>query len=204
MTGYQIIVYDTTAGKSTSYTVGASVTRYSPGALSSGDKYVWNVRVLNGAQSGPPSRYLNFQTPAATGSTAGSAPLAVASGVPTSVLTPSLSGALPASTVTGRKVNIHQSITLTNTTGGVVHGSAKGMLYLSASPTLDSTSIPVMSSGPRVRLKAGKHLSFNVAFRKLPADVPNGVYYLVFQMTDPSGVTSLVSSAGTITVERPG
>ncbi len=156
VTGYQINVYDGTAGKSTSYVVGASVTSYSPGSLTPGDKYVWNVRVLNGTQSGPPSTYFNFQTPAANGSTVGNVPPAVINGVATSVLTPSLSGALPALGIAGKTIHLHQTVTLTNATGGVVNGSAKGTLYLSPDPTLDSTSIPVMTSGRKVRLKAGK------------------------------------------------
>jgi hypothetical protein len=37
VTGYQINVYDSTAAKSTSYTVGASVTSYTPESLTPGD-----------------------------------------------------------------------------------------------------------------------------------------------------------------------
>lgn len=203
ITEYQINVYDSTAGKFTSYAVGASVTSYSPGSLTPGDKFVWNVRGLNGTQSGPPSNYFFFQTPAVAPPSVGGAPPPATGGISTSVLTPTLSGKLPASAVTGKTINLHQTITLTNATGGVVHGSASGMLYLSSGTTLDSSSIPLMTSSPKIRLKAGRRASFNIRLRKFSADVPNGVYYLVLQITDPSGVSSVVASEGTVTVSRP-
>ena len=64
LTGYQINLYDKTMAKSYSYPVGVSVTSFSPPAtvLVAGDQFVWNVRILVGTQSGPPSAYLNFQT----------------------------------------------------------------------------------------------------------------------------------------------
>jgi hypothetical protein len=67
LTGYQINVENTTANTFASYQVGTSVTSYTPptGELIAGDSYVWNVRILVGSQSGPPSAYLNFQVPAA-------------------------------------------------------------------------------------------------------------------------------------------
>jgi hypothetical protein len=162
------------------------------------------VRVLNGAQSGPPSVYFFFQTPTVnTSPTVGGTPPAATGGDSTSILTPALSGKLPASVISGNTINLRQTITLTNATGGVVHGSTKGILYLSAGTTLDSSSIPLISSSRVIRLKAGKRASFNFRLRKLSANVPNGVYHVVLQMTDPSGVSSLVASAGTITVARP-
>jgi hypothetical protein len=201
ITGYQINVYDSTAGKSTSFTAGASLTSYTPGSLTAGDKYVWIVRGLNGTQSGPPSAYFYFQTPPPT--PVGGTPPPVTGGDSTSTLTPALTGTLPASVITGSAISVHQTVTLTNTTGGVVHGSAKGLLYLSASTTLDSSSIRLATSKRMIRLKAGKHASFNIRLKKLSADIPNGVYHLVLQMTDPSGVSSVTASTGTITIARP-
>jgi hypothetical protein len=67
LTGYQINLYDSTLGKSYSYQVGASATSYTlpSGVLTAGDSFVWNVRILVGSQSGPPSAYFYFQAPAA-------------------------------------------------------------------------------------------------------------------------------------------
>ena len=65
-TGYQLNLFDQTLNKFVSYQVGKSVTSFTvPTALAAGDKFVWNLRLLNGSQSGPPSTYLYFQTPPA-------------------------------------------------------------------------------------------------------------------------------------------
>jgi hypothetical protein len=63
MTAYQLNLYDATAAKSTSYTVDPSATSFTlpAGVLTAGDHYVWNLRVLAGTRSGPPSTYLYFQ-----------------------------------------------------------------------------------------------------------------------------------------------
>ena len=63
LTGYQVNVYDQTLSKFYSYQVGASVTSFSPPAsiLVAGDKFVWNVRILDGTTTGPESNYLYFQ-----------------------------------------------------------------------------------------------------------------------------------------------
>jgi hypothetical protein len=70
LTGYQINLYNLTAAKGYSYQVGTSVTSYTApsSVIVAGDDYVWNVRVLDGNQSGPPSNYLYFQAPGGTGS----------------------------------------------------------------------------------------------------------------------------------------
>jgi hypothetical protein len=68
ITGYQLNLYDITSSKSFTYTTGASVDSFTlpAGVLTAGDKYVWNLRVLNGNVSGPPSVYLYFVAPPAT------------------------------------------------------------------------------------------------------------------------------------------
>jgi hypothetical protein len=66
ITGYQLNLYDRTAGHSYSFTLGASATSFTPSSpLPNGHQFVWNLRVLKGTQSGPPSTYLYFQTPPA-------------------------------------------------------------------------------------------------------------------------------------------
>src|ERR1035437_9986187 len=58
-TGYQISIHDITAGTTLGYHVDASTTSFTPTTpLTPGDVFVWNVRALNGTQSGPPSNYL--------------------------------------------------------------------------------------------------------------------------------------------------
>jgi hypothetical protein len=65
ITGFQLNLFDITASKSFSYTIGASQTSFNlpSGVLVAGDKYVWNLRSINGSVSGSPSVYLYFQAP---------------------------------------------------------------------------------------------------------------------------------------------
>lgn len=63
-TGYQINLDDLTTNKFVSYVVSANATQFTPatGALASGDKFVWNLRLRNGDTTGPESAYFFFQT----------------------------------------------------------------------------------------------------------------------------------------------
>ena len=67
ISGFQINLYDLTAKTSASYTADASATSFAlpAGALTIGDTYVWNVRCVNGTQSGKASQYLFIQAPVA-------------------------------------------------------------------------------------------------------------------------------------------
>jgi hypothetical protein len=65
-TAYQLNLYDQTAAKSYDYQIAPTATSFTlPSPLPAGDKFVWNLRLVNGNTSGPPSTYLYFQTPAA-------------------------------------------------------------------------------------------------------------------------------------------
>jgi hypothetical protein len=66
ITAYQLNLFNITTQHFTSYVIsGASSSSFTlptTAALLPGDSYVWNLRVLVGTQSGPPSAYLYFQT----------------------------------------------------------------------------------------------------------------------------------------------
>ncbi|MBV8781194.1 MAG: hypothetical protein JO353_07330, partial [Phycisphaerae bacterium] len=66
ITGYQLNLYDKTSGQSFSYSIDPSATTFTPpsGTLTAGDSFVWNLRDVNGTQTGKPSTYLFFQLPA--------------------------------------------------------------------------------------------------------------------------------------------
>ena len=65
-TAYQLNLDDLTLNKFTSVQVAPTATSYTPTTpLAAGDKFVWNLRLVNGTVSGPPSTYLYFQTPLA-------------------------------------------------------------------------------------------------------------------------------------------
>jgi hypothetical protein len=79
VTGYQIIVDDTTSKALKAFTAGAGATSYSlpPGALTLGDAFFWEVRGLMGSTVGPVSNPLFFQLPPLV------APTALSPGTPT-------------------------------------------------------------------------------------------------------------------------
>jgi hypothetical protein len=123
LTGYQINLYNKTTGTSSSYTVGTSVTSYSPpsSVLTPGDTFIWNVRILDGNTSGPPSAYLYFQTPAAVTVTL-PAPVAVGQGS-TAAPGATLDTASPVfqwnaitgvSSLTGYQINLYNQTTSTS------------------------------------------------------------------------------------------
>ncbi|HSV16483.1 MAG TPA: FG-GAP-like repeat-containing protein [Tepidisphaeraceae bacterium] len=64
--GYQLNLYDLTSKKFASFTINgaskSSFTLLAADALAKGHQFVWNLRVLSGGQSGPPSSYFYFQT----------------------------------------------------------------------------------------------------------------------------------------------
>jgi len=137
ITGYQINIADTTAGKSYSYTVGASVSSYTiaSGILTAGDKFVWNVRALNGNTSGLPGNYLYFQTPAAvviptpivTGPGSTTSP-----GTQLTTLTPTLSWNPISSGITGFQVNLY-NVTAANAGGSSTSNKLSYQVAASAS-----------------------------------------------------------------------
>jgi hypothetical protein len=201
ITGYQLNLYDSTLKKSYSYQITgvstASFTIPTSAPLTAGDSFVWNLRVVTSGTTGPESAYFNFQTATA------SSPPTMTTTPSVSAITPALSGKLPTTAITGNSISLHQTVTLTNTAAATVKGATSGVLYLSSGDTLDPNAIPLVNSRKSIKLKARKHATFTIALNHLPADVPNGVYHLVMQITDPDGVTSSAASVGTITVARP-
>lgn len=85
-TAYQINLYDLTRQRGQTWTAGTSATSLTlpAGYIIAGHKYVWNLRLRNGDQSGPPSQYFYFQAPAATAPVLPPAPKIIGPGGATS------------------------------------------------------------------------------------------------------------------------
>jgi hypothetical protein len=120
-TGFQINLYDQTTGKFVSFLpVGTAITSYTiptNSALTAGDSYVWNLRLLNGTASGRPSIYLNFVAGPVAAATA---PVALTPGsavLPGPVVTTPLPTftwtAATGSAITGYQINIFDITTST-------------------------------------------------------------------------------------------
>ena len=120
VTGYSINLYNATTQTLLSYQVGASASSFTVagGVLIAGDAYVWNVRGVNGTQTGPPSVNLYFQAPAPTTPPTLAAPTSTAPGTSASpgpvisTLTPTLAWT-GVSGVTGYAINLYNATTQT-------------------------------------------------------------------------------------------
>ncbi|HEY1684540.1 MAG TPA: choice-of-anchor tandem repeat GloVer-containing protein [Tepidisphaeraceae bacterium] len=112
-------------------------------------------------------------------------------------LSGNLSGSAPSSTIAGQKAKISQALTLTNSSGATVTGSAA--LYLSSDGTIDANSILLTPKSKTIKLKNGAHAKVTLIAASIPASTPNGTYTPIAQLTTASGTTDAASSS-TITV----
>jgi hypothetical protein len=192
LTGYQIYLTDETASKTYSYQVGASVTSYTvpSGTLAAGDTFVWNVRVLVGSQSGSPSSYFYFQTPAAVVTTL-PAPVAIGQGSTTSPV-PVLDSSSPTfqwNAVTGVSGMIGYQINFYNETTGKSYSYQVG------------TSVTSYSA-PASALTPGDTYVWNVRVLVGSESGPPSAY-LVFQTPPPVVLPAPVATGPGGTV-KPG
>jgi len=118
-------------------------------------------------------------------------------------LSGALSGKIPSSVVAGQKINVSQHLTITDSGSAAVTGNVTEKLFLSTSTSVDSNSIQLALITKHVKLKPHGHLQVPFKVATLPATVPNGTYYFVGEITDPSGNVVDVPSATTIAVEPP-
>lgn len=118
-------------------------------------------------------------------------------------LSGALTGKIPPSVIAGQKVNLSPHLAITDTSTSAVTGNVTAKLFLSTSKSVDSNSIQLASTNKAVKLKAHAHIQVSFKVPTLPATVPNGTYYLVAEITDPSGNTVDAPSATTIAVEPP-
>ena len=63
VTGYKLNVFDDTNNKVIAYSLARNITHFTmpPGMLKAGHKYAWDLRLLDGELTGPPTAFLYFQ-----------------------------------------------------------------------------------------------------------------------------------------------
>ena len=194
-TGYQIYIHNITLDTTLSYQVDASQTSFTPTApLTPGDSFVWNVRVLNGTASGPPSVYLYFQTPAATAPVVGSSPSMVQPGL--------VKTTIPSFITAGAIFRGSSVVKVANTTGARFRGAITTELYASSDGVIDSSSVLIASMVKTVVIKAGKSVNLSVRIKSLPATL-DGTYSVLARTTDPTGSTADSSYGPTVQVAAP-
>lgn len=120
-----------------------------------------------------------------------------------SPLVPSLAATkLPASFLSSTRTPAAADVSIQNQGSSVFKGLAHVTLYLSQSQTLDSSAMPVASVARSLRIAANRSVSVRVPLGAIPG-IANGSYYLLAQVTDPTGATSSASTATTTTIAAP-
>lgn len=171
--------------------------------------------VLPNTASIPPGTYylvaqanqasLPIADPSTENAVAVSGPIAITastSGV-ASVLVPTLTRTtLSASAISGKSTPATATISLQNSGSTVYSGSTHVTLYLSQSSTLDSTATALPGVVRKLRIPAHKAVSVVVRLGAIPS-VANGSYYLLAEVTDPTGATNSVARATTVEVAAP-
>lgn len=118
----------------------------------------------------------------------------------TSSLSGTLSGKVPASAIIGQKLSVLQTLNIDNSGSSTVSGAVSVKLYLSTSTSVDSSSVQLTSASRNVKLRSHAHLLLPLRATSIPSTVSAGTYYLVAQITDPSGATTDAASSGTISI----
>lgn len=117
-------------------------------------------------------------------------------------LTASVTATLPASLLTGQKVNKTATVKLTNASGATFSTTLGTTLYLSPDGAFyDAAAVQVSSTLSRtVTLKPGAKTSFKLKIGSLPQSLPAGTYHLVANVTEGGGATVDGAATGTIDV----
>ena len=109
---------------------------------------------------------------------------------------------LPSFAVAGGKFKGKIPVILTNG-GNKLQGTYRINLFADPEASLDSNKVSVATVSKSLSLNAGKSKTININFQSLPSDLPDGTYYLLAQVDDPTGNANVVASAQTITVAAP-
>lgn len=117
-----------------------------------------------------------------------------------SSLAGTLSGKVPATGIVGQKLNVLQTLNLSNGGSSTVSGAVNVTLDLSSGSSVDSNSVQLASISRNVRLRSNGHLLLPLHATSIPAGVAAGTYHLVAHITDPSGNTTDAASSATIQI----
>ncbi|HWE95299.1 MAG TPA: Ig-like domain repeat protein [Tepidisphaeraceae bacterium] len=123
---------------------------------------------------------------------------------PTPDIHASATGSLPALLIEGTKAHITRKVHVSSADASAFSGMLNVAWFLSAGTTIDSNAIALPGgSSKKMKIRAGKQATLTAKLDSIPASVPAGNYYLLLRVTDPQGGTSVIPSAGTITIEAP-
>ncbi|HZK80790.1 MAG TPA: CARDB domain-containing protein, partial [Humisphaera sp.] len=114
-----------------------------------------------------------------------------------------IGGALPASAVSGAKIPITQTVSVTNITGAAIGGTVGVNIGLSTDATFSADDTPLGSTTIKGIIKVATPKTKKVKFTSIPAGMTPGIYYIVVEAMDPSGGIAFSRSAGTINILAP-
>lgn len=119
-----------------------------------------------------------------------------------SVIAPSLSGKLTTKPIVagGKIAPVSQIVTLK--ASSAFSGTVNVNFQFSLTNTFNSNNPTVATLTRKLNLKAGRSQRLAVSIRSLPSGLA-GTYYLVGQLTDPTGATSTAASAQTVGIVAP-
>lgn len=109
---------------------------------------------------------------------------------------------LPASLLSSTRTPAAAIVSIKNEGSSTFHGLTHVALYLSTSSTLDSIATPVTGVARSLQLAPNRSALLRVPLGSIPA-VSNGSYYLLAQVTDPTGATNVAATATTMNVAAP-
>jgi uncharacterized delta-60 repeat protein len=108
----------------------------------------------------------------------------------------------PATNIAGQKLNARASVVITNTQAAI-RQKIGVRIFASTTTDLDGSQVLLESVDPNLALKLGQKHTFNFLIRSLPTTLPTGQYYLLSEVVDATGATSLTASSQTIAVVAP-
>lgn len=117
-------------------------------------------------------------------------------------VTPTATGPLPASVVSGQKAKIQQLVSL-SAGATAVNQTEVVALSLSTTTTGAPGDFTIASARKAVKLKAGKHLSLKLSAGQISGNIPAGTYHVLVSVTDPSGLKNTTDTGNTLAVEPP-
>ena len=109
---------------------------------------------------------------------------------------------LPSAIVAGAKIRGNVPVGLTDNGHDEV-GNITVALFADTGTTLDGNQIPITSQQKTLAIQSGHHAVFIFKLTSLPANLPDGTYHIIAEVTDPSALTNEVATTQTITVAAP-
>ena len=119
---------------------------------------------------------------------------------PASPLTPVFGNmSLPPSIAAGARIKAKVTVVVTNQ-GNELNGEVTVNIYANTSMSLDGNHVLVATSTKNLSLKEGKGRAFAFNIQSVPATLADGSYYLLAEVTDPTGSNNVTAAPHTFQV----